>query len=248
MDTAEMPLATKLGCVTPLGWGEAAGLADLERNAVCVKPGTQLVQEGQAGHKIFLLHSGWACCYKHLCDGSRQVISFPLPGDFIGLGTIPFRRSDRACMALTEVVVSSVSPGSLMALFQKFPQLAAAILWAASRDEAMIVERLVDLGRRNAVKRVAHFLLELGQRLQMVGLASEAGYECPLTHYDLADALGLSPIHVNRVLRYLREHELLTLKARRVTFHNRAALNRLAGFDSGYLDEIAVQQADGLLG
>jgi CRP-like cAMP-binding protein len=233
-----MLLTRKLSCVTPLASSELASLADLQRNAVCVKPGTELIHEGQGTHRAFVLHSGWACRYKHLPEGSRQIISFPLPGDFIGLGCILLQRSNHSCVALTDAVVSSVSASSLTELFQNFPRLAAAILWAAARDEAMIIEHLVDLGRRNAVKRLAHCMLELEQRLRLVGLATETGFECPLTQYDLADALGLSPIHVSRVLRYLREHELLTLKSHTVTFHDRAALHRLAGYDSGYLDQI----------
>ena len=103
----------------------------------------------------------------------------------------------------------------------------------------MLIEHLVSVGRRSAVERVAHCLLELRQRLQLVGLASETEFQCPLTQYDLADALGLSPIHVNRVLRQLREQDLLTLKSHTAIFHNIAGLIRLSGYDNGYLDHAA---------
>jgi CRP-like cAMP-binding protein len=151
------------------------------------------------------------------------------------------RSSDHSFAALTDVLVSSFSVPCLMGLFEKSPRVAAAILWAASRDEAMVIEHLVDVGRRSAIERVAHCLLELHQRLLLVGLASENEFEYPLTQYDLADALGLSPIHVNRVLRQLRQKDLLTMKSHRAFVHNLAGLTRLAGYDSGYLDQVAAE-------
>ena len=88
----------------------------------------------------------------------------------------------------------------MMEVFNEFPRLGAAILWAASRDEAMVVEHLVSIGRRTAIERTAHFFLELSERLRLVGLANDKEFACPLNQYVLADALGLSAIHVNRVL------------------------------------------------
>ncbi|MDN3720500.1 Crp/Fnr family transcriptional regulator [Roseibium salinum] len=101
----------------------------------------------------------------------------------------------------------------------------------------MVVEHLVGLGRRDADARMAHFLLELGSRLALVGMGGRAGYDCPLTQYHLADALGLSAVHVNRVLRQLRERGLVTFRNGRVTFDDYAALIDLADFDPAYLDQ-----------
>ncbi len=241
-----MPLVRKLSSVVQLSECETDCLVQLQSKPLHIKSDTELVHEGQTGHKAFIMHSGWARCYKHLPEGGRQIISFPLPGDFVGLGSILSPTSDQSCAALTDAVVSFVDAKDMAGFFDKFPRLAAAILWAASRDGAKIIDHLVDVGRRSAVERVAHFLLELGERLQLVGLASKNEYECPLTQYDLADALGLSPIHVNRVLRRLREQELLTMKSRRVIIHNKASLNKLAGYDSDHLDQaVAALQVSG---
>ena len=111
------------------------------------------------------------------------------------------------------------------------------MLWAASRDEAMVVEHLVNLGRRSADIRMAHFLLELGSRLSLVGVGDRTGFNCPLTQYHLADALGLSAVHVNRVLRHLREAGLVTFRNGRVTFDDFSGLVALANFDVDYLDQ-----------
>ena len=95
----------------------------------------------------------------------------------------------------------------------------------------MIVEHLVSIGRRSALERTAHFFLELSERLRLVGLATDKEFTCPLNQYVLADALGLSAIHVNRVLRQLRESQLLTLRAQMVSIHDPVALKQLAGFE-----------------
>jgi CRP-like cAMP-binding protein len=236
-----MALRKKLSSVMRLSPSEAAYLSDLQSHPFHVNRGTEIVREGQTADRAFILQSGWACCYKHSCDGGRQIISFPLPGDFMGLGSILLRTANQSFAALSDVAVSSLSVPSLMGLFEKFPRVAAAILWAASRDEALVIEHLVDVGRRSAIERVAHCFLELRQRLQLVGLASETEFECPLTQYDLADALGLSPIHINRVLRCLREEGLLTVKSHTVIVHDLAGLTKLAGYDSGYLNQVAAE-------
>lgn len=101
----------------------------------------------------------------------------------------------------------------------------------------MVVEHLVGIGRRDAAARMAHFLLELGSRLSLVGLGSKAGYACPLTQYHLADALGLSAVHVNRVLRQLRELGMVTFRDGRVVFDDHEKLVGLAEFDPAYLDQ-----------
>jgi CRP-like cAMP-binding protein len=138
---------------------------------------------------------------------------------------------------VTDIVVAEVSARQMIDTFQRVPRLGAAILWAASRDEAMVVEHLVSIGRRSALVRTAHVLLELGLRLQLVGLGSQSGFACPLNQYLLADALGLTAIHVNRVLRQLREHGLVTFREGRVEFHDLAGLRTLAEYHSGYLDQ-----------
>jgi CRP-like cAMP-binding protein len=123
--------------------------------------------------------------------------------------------------------------------FQGLPRLGAAILWAASRDEAMVVEHLVGVGRRDALARTAHFLVELGLRLRPIGLGSEAGFACPLNQYLLADTLGLTAIHLNRVLRKLRLQGLVTFRDGQVVFHDLPGLRRLAEHHGGYLDQAA---------
>ncbi|MDF1586148.1 Crp/Fnr family transcriptional regulator [Marinimicrococcus flavescens] len=230
-------LAQKLSRFLPLKPDELESLAGLEARRRAIPAHTELVHERQTGHQAFILLEGWACAYKLLPDGGRQVIDFSIPGDFMGLRSVLLRTSDHAFAAVSDILVAEVSAGQMIDTFQRRPRLAAAILWAASRDEAMVVEHLVSIGRRSALVRMAHLLLELGLRLQLVGLGSPGGYACPLNQYLLADALGLTAIHVNRVLRQLRERGLVTLREEQVEFHDPAGLHSLAGYHTGYLDQ-----------
>ena len=229
-------LAKKLSTFLPLSPGELDCLAAMQSTPVAVKRGGQITQEGQTGHKAFVLQSGWACSYKDLPGGSRQIISFPIAGDCVGLRSVLLRTADHSFATLTDAVVSPVEGANIMQCVTEFPRLGVALLWAASRDEAMVVEHLVNIGRRTAIERTAHFFMEMAERLSLVGLATEAEFDCPLSQYVLADALGLTPIHVNRVLRQLREQNLLTLRKGNVKIHDLNGLRKLAGFHGGYLN------------
>ena len=126
-------------------------------------------------------HQGQRSSYKLLSGGARQIVDFQIPGDFLGLRSVLFRTADHNIEPVTKVEASGVSVEFLLDTFTKTPCLATAVLWAASRDEAMVVEHLVGIGRRDARERTAHFLLEPGARLKLVGLGSTAGYDCPLS-------------------------------------------------------------------
>jgi CRP-like cAMP-binding protein len=229
-------LAKKLSTFLRLSKDELKCLADLQRNPLNVRRGQQLTREGQTGHKAFVLQDGWACSFKTLPDGGRQIISFPIAGDIVGLRSVLLRTADHSFSALTDAVVNAVDGKHVMRCVTEYPRLGAALLWAASRDEAMVVEHLVNIGRRSALERTAHFFMELAERLSLVGLATEAEFRCPLSQFVLADALGLTSIHVNRTLRQLRERKLLTVRRGVVSIHDLAGLRELAGFQGGYLN------------
>lgn len=234
--SSESALVRKLTAFSKLAPQELKCLADLQSQPRKIGRQTELVHEGQSGHSAFILQDGWAYCYKLLRNGRRQVINFPLSGDFMGLRSVLLRTSDHSFATLTEATVSEVSGARMLEAFHELPRLGIAILWAASRDEAMVVEHLVDIGRRDALERMAHLFLELGKRLQLIGYPAEAGFECPLTQEILADALGLSIVHVNRTLRQLREREIITLKSGTVVIHDLERLGEVAEFDNHYLD------------
>lgn len=222
-------LARKLNKLVALSPDELHCLSELESNPLKVKRGRQLTHEGQTGHKAYVLQSGWACSYKLLSDGGRQIISFPIAGDLVGLRSVLLPTADHSLSALTDALVTPVDAEHIVKCLTQFPRLGTALLWAASRDEAIVVEHLVNVGRRSAIERTSHFFIELAQRLSSAGLATETEFDCPLSQFVLADALGLTAIYVNRVLRQLRERDLLTLRRGRATIHDLAALRKLAG-------------------
>jgi CRP-like cAMP-binding protein len=230
------PLTRKLSAFVNLSNNDLAVLSDLSRQRRVFPAGRDMIHQGQKDQAAYVLAEGWVCSYKLMPNGTRQVVGFQIPGDFLGLRSVLFRTSDLSVEPITRVEASEVKMADFLESFARKPKLATAVLWAASRDEAMVVEHLVGLGRRNAIERTAHFLLELSARLRLVGLGDKAGYDCPLSQYMLADALGLSAVHVNRTLRELREAGLLTFQKGRVEFDDFEGLVGLADFDRAYLD------------
>jgi len=236
VNTHHTPFARKLGAFVALSDIELALLDQLHSRRRSFAARRDMVHEGQVERSAYIVASGWVCSYKLMPSGARQIVDFQIPGDFLGLRSVLFRTADHNIEPITRVQASEVQVRDLLDAFNTAPRLAAAVLWAASRDEAMVVEHLVDLGRRDAKQRMAHFLLELGARLKLVGLGTNEGYACPLTQYLLADALGLSAVHVNRVLRDLREEGLVSFQQGKVIFENFAGLVALCDFDRTYLD------------
>lgn len=233
----ESPLTKKLSAFVALSDVDIETLDRFHQRRRIFRSGHEMIHEGQQNASAFILAEGWACSYKILPSGERQIVDFQLPGDFLGLRSMPFRTSDQSVEAITPIEASEVRPSEFLDAFSNASRLATAVLWAASRDEAMLVQHLVNLGRRSAEERTAHFLLELGARLKIIGLGDRTGFDCPLTQHHLADALGLSAVHVNRVLRRLREEGLLTFQKGRVAFKDFDRIRKLANFDTAYLDQ-----------
>ncbi len=231
------PIASKLGAFLDLHQESLAYLDGLQRNVQRFAAGADLIVEGESCDRIFVLQQGWTFSYKMLPDGRRQILNFGLPGDFLGVRASLFETAEHSRAALTDVVVSSFPARMIAEICRTRPEIALAIQWASAREQAMLAEHLVSLGRRSAYERLAHLLLELLNRLQLVGMAGEASYALPLTQEILADALGLSIVHVNRTLRKLRERGLVETRDRKVVIRNVDRLADEALFENDYLDQ-----------
>ena len=229
-------LARKLSAFAPLSVSDHLVLSDLHRRRRRYLAGVDMIHQGQTRSSAFILASGWACSYKLLPGGARQIVSVQIPGDVLGLRSALLPRSDQSVEPITPIHASEMPQRELLDALARSPGLALAVLLSAANEAAMLAEHLVNLGRRTAAERMGHFLLELGARLRRVGLGDGSGYHCPLSQYVLADTLGLSAVHVNRVLRELRQQGLVTFQKGRVDFHDLAALVAFAGFDRSYLD------------
>jgi CRP-like cAMP-binding protein len=165
-----------------------------------------------------------------------------LPGDFIGFPACFFENALFSIVALTDTQVSAVPLSRLLTLFERHRRLAAMLLWQFSCEAAMYAEHLIDLGRRSAVERVAHFLLELLIRLQAIGLAEARSYSLPLTQSVMGDLLGLSVAHVNRSLRQLRDDGLVSIDGRSVAIKDFEGLAAIADFEKSYISRFRINE------
>lgn len=222
---------TTLATYEALAEAESDCLKALQRNRLLIPEGVAFVKQGEPCHSAALLGAGWACSYKLLPDGNRQIINFHITGDLVGFPAALLDVSDRSIEAVTQVEMSEVPRETLMEVLGHYPRLSMAVLRAAAREEAAVADLLASLGGRDAVTRTAHLLLQFWVRLRRVGLGYPDGYDCPLSQGLLADALGVSHIHVNRCLRRLRELGLLTFHRGRVTFTNLPALIDFVEYD-----------------
>jgi len=231
-------LVRKLGAFFALSDVELSVLDGLHKHRRTFVAGRDLVHQGQLDQAAYILISGWSCSYKILANGQKQIIDFHILGDFLWLRSVVLHVSDHNVEPVTDIEVTEMHASDLMKAFADTPRPTTAVLWAASRDEAMVVEHLGNIGRRDAAERTAYLLLELGARLSLDGMGSKAGYACPLSQYLMADALGLSSVHVNRVLRTLRESRMVTFRDGFVTFDDYDRLAEFADFEQTYLDQI----------
>lgn len=204
---------------------------------VRVGRGRHVVIAGDTIRCFYLNHNGWLLRYKILHDGSRQIVDFVLPGEVFALQACLFKTSLYSISAITATSLSAIPRDMIDGIFEKNSQFSRAIFWCVIREAARNIEHLTDAARRSAYERLGHLLLELFVRLRMAGLTEGPSFYMPLTQDLLADALGLTTIHVNRTLRILREDNFLRIENRRVTILNFEALSSLCDFDPSYLGE-----------
>jgi CRP-like cAMP-binding protein len=194
-----------------------------------------VISEGERPEAVHVVLEGFACRYKLLPDGGRQIMAWLVPGDFCDLHVAVLGTMDHSIATLTASRIAYVSQRDVEELTTQSPALSRALWWATLVDESVLREWLVNMGRRPADRQIAHLLCELLLRLQCVGCASENEMELPVTQVELADTVGLSSVHVNRVIQQLREEGLITWRGRLLTIHDVPALQAFAGFDPNYL-------------
>src|SRR6185312_6090049 len=236
------PLTDKLARLVPLSAGEAEILRELQSAGRRIERGREIVAEGRRYDGLWVLLDGVALRYRVLHDGRRQVLNIVLPGDLIGFPGCFFEHALYTIAALSDCTVSPVPFARLLGLFETHPRIGTAIFWSLSCEAAMYAEHLIGVGRRSALERVAHFLLEMLTRLQAIGLAEETSFRLPLTQELLADALGLSVQYVNQTIRQLRQEDLVTIERQQVTIHNLEALTALADFERTYLSRFRIAE------
>ncbi|MGU3663731.1 Crp/Fnr family transcriptional regulator [Methylobacterium sp. A49B] len=230
------PLITKLEQFVRLSAKDREMLQTLTSEPIRrYEPRADIVCEGDAPQVMRLVMSGWAYRYKQLPDGRRQIVALLLPGDLCDHNVFVLSEMDHCLSALSAVTLVEIQPATFEAMLLVHPRVRPALHWEMLLNAAVQREWMLNLGRRVGVERLAHLFCEVFYRLRGVGLTHGTTCDMPLTQVDLADAIGMTPVHVNRVLQTLRRQKLIEVKGRRLTILDLAALERAALFNPNYL-------------
>ena len=207
------PVVRRLRSLPPLSDNELELLRALTDRRERHSAGEELVAEGQAARRPRFVVSGWASHQRILSDGRRQIFGFSVPGDGIGVSDRTTQPALSSIVAITSIETVDAEPVLDAAFGGRAPGLARALSISAVLEQMLLLDHMVRLGRQTAYERVAHFLLELQRRLEQAGLGDGHRFPLPLTQEILADALGLSIVHVNRILQQLRRERLIELRS-----------------------------------
>jgi CRP-like cAMP-binding protein len=228
-------LTQKLASFGPLSATERQVLQDLIRDIQTVPARQDLLREGERPDAVHVILNGFACRYTILPDGARQIIAFLVPGDFCDSHVFVLGKMDHDVGTLSECQTAAISAAALIEVSEKHPGITRALWWSTLVDEAVLRAWVVNIGRRTAKAAVAHLFSELLIRLRLVGFASRTGFELPITQHDIADSLGLSNVHVNRVLKSLRKDGLIAVNGDSVVIVDPERLEKYSSFDEAYL-------------
>src|SRR5215469_3948180 len=227
---AEHPFVTRLSRLITLSAADLRSLEHIIESERLVKKRNDLVVVGHAYRNLCFVKDGYAIRYKLLRSGKRQILNVILPGDVIGFPVSFFDRSMYSVVAVSDLTYNICPLDAYARLCYEQPQFALALSWLAAHEAAIYAEHIVDLGRRTPVERLAHFLLEIHARLLAVGRAETTSFDLPFSQEIMADVLGLSVPHLNRVMQQLRAERLITSRSRLVELTDMASLQTLAHY------------------
>jgi CRP-like cAMP-binding protein len=225
---------------SPLDQGDREVLLGLPHNVKKLPASAHIVRDGDVPEYCTLLLSGFAYRYKLTGEGGRQIISLHCAGEFLDLQNSFLGVADHSVQMLTEGEVALIPPGTIEQLALSNPAIARALWIDSLIDAAIFREWVVNVGRRDSRTRVAHLLCEFSLRLEAAGLASNHTYELPMTQEQLADAVGLTSVHVNRVLKQLGEEGLISRDRRAIVITDWNRMRQAGDFNQRYLHHDAI--------
>ncbi|WP_076070269.1 Crp/Fnr family transcriptional regulator [Sphingomonas montana] len=225
----------KLSGLAVLGPNDVSAIEHATSRPRRFAPRKDLIREGDEPGPMFVVLEGWVCRYKILPNGARQIMAFLMPGDACDLHIKLLAEMDHGIQTLTHATVATISRDEMQAMMNRHPNIAAAMYSAQLVDEGIMRAWIVSMGRRNSIERVAHLVCELYLRARGIGLTHDDEFALPLSQLVLADALGMTAVHINRVLKELRLEGAMTLGRGSVTICDLAKLIQIAGFDENYL-------------
>lgn len=229
------PLIRKLEGYAPLSENDKQTIRALSSERVeAVSDWQDIISEGRAPDYVHLILEGWAARYTLLPDGSRQITAFLIPGDFCDLHVTTLGKMDHGIATLTLCKVAHLDSKKLDQITTESSMLTKALWWLTLVDEAVLREWVVN-SRREALAAMAHLLCELHVRMKSIGLVTDNRFELPITQEELADATGMTPVHMNRTIQTMRERGLIELRQRSLFIPDVQALAYAGGFDDSYL-------------
>lgn len=210
---------------------ELAFVSNFKSGELNVEAGTNILLQGTNSAHLYTVLAGWAFRYKMLPDGQRQILNFALPSDFLGLQGAVADEMQHSIEALTDMTLCIFPRERLWELFSHYPSLSYDVTWIAARSEQYLDESLLNIGRRNALERVAYLLLHLFVRAEELGLANGNSIHFPFTQQHVADTLGMSLVHTNKTLKRLTASKTMRWRERTFELLDRDGLMTLAGFE-----------------
>lgn len=225
----------KLSSVEVLTEAERQAAIAICSNVRLVGRHQNVISEGADPQLVHIILQGWAARYNVGKDGSRTITAFLLPGDFCDVHVTVLAHMDHSIVALTDCHVAYVEPAKINEIALSTPALTRAFWRSSLIDEAILRRWLVKGGRSAALAAVGHLLCELHVRARLVGLTDDHSLALPVTQLDLADATGLTGVHMNRTLKMLREAGLATFARGELVIHDVHALRKMTEFDANYL-------------
>ncbi|WP_456269166.1 Crp/Fnr family transcriptional regulator [Kushneria sp. AK178] len=229
------PLVARLQHYTELKKDDVNMLRSIPERTTRFDRGEYIITEGDDPVAVHLMLEGWACRCKMLSDGREQIMGYLMDGDLCDLHVTLLSHMDHSIRTLTPATVAMIPEESINRIFEDYPRLARALSWYTTVDEAITRHWLLNVGLRSAEARVAHLFCEMVVRFQAAGLTENTTIAMPLTQVNLAETLGLTSVHVNRVLQRLRQKNLITLAQKRLVVLDFEGLKAVAEFDAGYL-------------
>jgi len=215
-------------CLREFTAKELEFISSFKSGELNVQAGTNILLQSTNSAHLYTILSGWAFRYKTLPDGRRQILNYALPSDFIGLQGSVNDEMQHSVETLTDVMLCVFPREKLWSLYTDFPTLAFDVTWLAAREEQILEEGLVSVGRRTAMERLAYLLVTLFQRAEEVGLTKGNSIQFPFTQQHVADTLGMSLVHTNKTLQRLTATKTMRWKERRFEILDRDALVKIA--------------------
>jgi CRP-like cAMP-binding protein len=229
------PMIRKIESIFTLTDDERQALQKLPMQVVTIKADQDIVREGDRPSRSCLILRGFACTYKVTAQGKRQIVSFNLPGDIPDLQSLHLKVLDNSVSTISPCSIGSITHEDLREMCARCPRIATAFWRETLIDASIFREWVMNVGRREAYNRMAHVLCELVVRLRAVGLVEDHACDLPITQGEFADALGVTNVHVNRVLQQLRSDGLIELSGDRLNIHDWDKLKEVGEFDPTYL-------------